>query len=130
MRLIRLFPLRALLNGIWIDEEDASLRQRMYGTHVLGLMVVLGDRLKEVTDLLLEMSTRKLLHNAKEITPQGRLPSQHGFPGVIASASPLGTNGVIVRFCGESTEGAMHYVKTVLASLSGSIGVAPYQENR
>lgn len=112
------------------DEEDASLRQRMYGTHVLGLLVVVGDRLKVITDLLLDLSTRKLLHNAQEITPQGRLPSQNEFPGVIASASPLGSNGVIVRFCGETTEGAMHYMKTVLASLHELVGFAPFQENR
>lgn len=102
----------------------------MYGTHVLGLLVVVGERLQAITELLLEMSKRKRLHNAQEITPQGRLPSQNGFPGVIASASPLGANGVLVRFCGETTEGAMHYVKTVLSGLHEVVGVTPYPENR
>ncbi|TYZ64312.1 hypothetical protein PybrP1_002277 [[Pythium] brassicae (nom. inval.)] len=112
------------------DEEDASLRERMYGTHVLGLLVVLGERVQAISALLLEMSKRKRLHNAQELTPQGRLPSQNGFPGVIASASPLGANGVLVRFCGETTEDAMHYVKTVLSGLRDVVGVTPYQDNR
>lgn len=115
---------------VMVDEEDASLRKRMYGTHVLGLLVVLGERVQAITALLLAMSTRKRLHNAHEITPQGRLLAQNDFPGVIASASPLGANGVLVRFCGETTEGAMHYVKTVLAGLRDVVGVTPYQDNR
>lgn len=102
----------------------------MYGTHVLGLLVVVGARLQQITDLLLELSSRKRLHHAHEITPQGRLPSHREFPGVIASASPLGASGVIVRFCGETTESAMQYVKSVLGALHEVVGFAPYQENR
>ncbi|POM57417.1 UreD domain containing hypothetical protein [Phytophthora palmivora] len=112
------------------DEEDVSLRQRMHGMHVLGLMVVVGAKLKVIIDQLLELSTRKKLHNAREITPQGRLAAANTFPGVIASASSLGTNAVIVRFCGQDTEAAMTYVKAMLEPLRESIGFTPYQENR
>lgn len=101
----------------------------MKGMHVLGLIVIVGAKLQTITDLLLEFSTRKRLHNVREITPQGRLASQNEFSGVVASASPLG-NGVIARFCGEDAEVAMHFVKTMLAPLRETIGFSPYQENR
>ncbi|RLN27396.1 hypothetical protein BBJ28_00025363, partial [Nothophytophthora sp. Chile5] len=112
------------------DEEDVSLRQRMHGMHVLGLMVVVGSKVKVITDNLLELSTRKKLHNVGDITPQGRLAAATDFPGVIASASSLGDNAVIVRFCGEDTEAAMRYVKAMLEPLRELIGFSPYQENR
>jgi urease accessory protein len=111
------------------DDEDVQLRERMQGMHVLGLMVIVGVKLQAVTDLLLSFSSRKRLHNARDITPQGRLASQNDFPGVVASASPLG-DGVIARFCGEDAEVAMHFVKTMLAPLRDAIGFSPYQENR
>ncbi|KAE9047951.1 hypothetical protein PR003_g918 [Phytophthora rubi] len=112
------------------DEEDVSLRQRMYGMHVLGLMVIVGSKLQAITGQLLELSTRKKLHNARDITPQGRLAAANTFPGVIASASSLGSNAVIVRFCGQDAESAMTYVKAMLAPLREVIGFTPYQENR
>ncbi|KAH7488636.1 hypothetical protein KRP22_008728 [Phytophthora ramorum] len=112
------------------DEEDVSLRQRMHGMHVLGLMVIAGSKLQVIMDQLLELSTRKKLHNARDITPQGRLAAANTFPGVIASASSLGPNAVIVRFCGQDTESAMTYVKAMLAPLREIIGFSPYQENR
>jgi len=112
------------------DEEDVSLRQRMHGMHVLGLMVVVGDKMKVIMDQLLELSTRKKLHNARDITPQGRLAAANTFPGVIASASSLGPNSVIVRFCGQDAESAMTYVKAMLEPLREIIGFTPYQENR
>lgn len=112
------------------DEEDVALRQRMHGFHVLGLMVVVGSKMQLIIDQLLELSTRKKLHNARDITPQGRLAAANTFPGVIASASPLGPSAVIVRFCGQDVESAMTYVKAMLAPLQESIGFSPYQENR
>lgn len=111
------------------DDEEVKLRERMQGMHVLGLMVVVGAKLQTITDLLLAFSSRKRLHNACDITPQGRLATQNDFPGVIASASPFG-DGVIARFCGEDAEVAMHFVKTMLAPLRDAIGFSPYQENR
>ncbi|EEY64206.1 uncharacterized protein PITG_02749 [Phytophthora infestans T30-4] len=112
------------------DEEDVSLRQRMYNMHVLGLMVIVGSKLKVIMDQLLELSTRKKLHNARDITPQGRLATANTFPGVIASASSLGENSVMVRFCGQDVEAAMAYVKAMLEPLREIIGFTPYQENR
>ncbi|KAF4323237.1 hypothetical protein BBO99_00003035 [Phytophthora kernoviae] len=112
------------------DEEDVSLRQRMHGMHVLGLMVVVGSKMQVITDQLLELSSRKKLHNARDITPQGRLAAANTFPGVIASASSLGPNAVIVRFCGQDAESAMSYVKEMLSPLRQIIGFTPYQENR
>ncbi|KAG7400753.1 hypothetical protein PHYBOEH_004559 [Phytophthora boehmeriae] len=112
------------------DEEDVSLRQRMHGMHVLGLMVVVGSKMQVITDELLELSTRRKLHSARDITPQGRLAAANTFPGVIASASSLGPNAAIVRFCGQDAESAMGYVKAMLAPLRELIGFTPYQENR
>ncbi|CEG38327.1 urease accessory protein d isoform 1 [Plasmopara halstedii] len=112
------------------DEEDVSLRQRMHNMHVLGLMVIVGPKLKVIVGQLLELSTRKKLHNARDITPQGRLATANTFPGVIASASSLGPNSVMVRFCGQDMEVAMNYVKTTLEPLKGIVGYSPYQENR
>ncbi|KAG6974824.1 hypothetical protein JG687_00000156 [Phytophthora cactorum] len=112
------------------DEEDVSLRQRMHSMHVLGLMVIVGSKLKVIMDQLLELSTRKKLHNARDITPQGRLAAANTFPGVIASASSLGSNSVIVRFCGQDVEASMTYVKTMLEPLREIMGFTPYQENR
>ncbi|OWZ17639.1 Urease accessory protein [Phytophthora megakarya] len=112
------------------DEEEISLRQRMHGMHVLGLLIVVGAKLKMIIDQLLELSTRKKLHNARDITPQGRLAAANTFPGVIASASSLETNAVIVRFCAQDAESAMTYVKAMLEPLRESIGFTPYQENR
>eukprot|EP00644_Phytophthora_capsici_P011072 jgi/Phyca11/506147/fgenesh2_kg.PHYCAscaffold_18_\ len=112
------------------DEEDVDIRQRMHGMHVLGLMVIVGPKLKTIMDKLLELSTRKKLHNARDITPQGRLAAANIFPGVIASASSLESNSVIVRFCGQDAESAMSYVKAMLEPLREIIGFTPYQENR
>jgi hypothetical protein len=102
----------------------------MRGTHVLGLVVVLGPRVTPITTRVLEQSQRKKLHHAQEITPQGRLASPGDFAGVISSASPLGTDGVIVRFCADDTERAVAYMKDLLAPLQELIGHTPYQENR
>ncbi|CAH0475589.1 unnamed protein product [Peronospora belbahrii] len=113
-----------------IDDEDTSLRQRMHGMHVLGLMVVVGSKLTIIMDELLELSTRKKLHNAQEMTPQGRLAAANTFPGVIASASSMGSNAVIVRFCGKDSESAMTYVKAMLNPLKEMIGFTPYQQHR
>ncbi|TMW55839.1 hypothetical protein Poli38472_008487 [Pythium oligandrum] len=113
-----------------VDEEVVSMRKRMHGTHVLGLLVLLGDRVKVITDRLLDLSQRKRLHHANEITPQGRLSSQSDFKGVIASASPLTGNGVIVRFVAEDTESGMNYLKDILEPLKEILGHTPYQENR
>ncbi|KAG6580360.1 Urease accessory protein UreD [Phytophthora cinnamomi] len=112
------------------DEENISLRQRMHGMHVLGLMVIVGSKLQTIIGQLLELSSRKKLHNARDITPQGRLAAANTYPGVIASASSLGSNAVIVRFCGQDAESAMTYVKAMLAPLREIIGFTPYQENR
>ncbi|TDH68456.1 hypothetical protein CCR75_000129 [Bremia lactucae] len=112
------------------DEEDVSLRQRMHNMHVLGLMIIVGSKLKVVIGQLLERSTRKKLHNVRDLTPHGRLASANTFPGVIASASSLGSTSVIVRFCGQDAEAAMNYVKTTLKPLSEIIGVSPFQDNR
>ena len=114
----------------YADEENVGLPQRMYGMHVLGLMVVAGSKLKIVMDNLLELSTRKKLHNAREITPHGRLATANAFPNVISSASPLGSNAVIVRFCSKDAESAMTYVKAMLKPLKEIIGFTPYQDNR
>ena len=102
----------------------------MHGMHVLGLMVVVGSKLKVITDELLELSTRKKLHNSRDITPQGRLATANTFPGVIASASSLGSNAVIVRFCGQDSESTITYVKAMLKPLKEMIGFTPYQESR
>ncbi|KAJ8566262.1 hypothetical protein ON010_g6861 [Phytophthora cinnamomi] len=112
------------------DEENISLRQRMHGMHVLGLVVIVGSKLQTIIGQLLELSSRKKLHNARDITPQGRLAAANTYPGVIASASSLGSNAVIVRFCGQDAESAMTYVKAMLAPLREIIGFTPYQENR
>ncbi|KAI9912254.1 hypothetical protein PsorP6_009331 [Peronosclerospora sorghi] len=112
------------------DDEDVSLRERMYGMHVLGIMVVIGDKVKSIIDDLLELSTRKKLCNPRDLTPQGRLETACTFPGVISSASPLGSGAVIVRFCGQDAESAMTFVKSMLKPLRGLIGFSPYQENR
>ncbi|ETK74297.1 hypothetical protein L915_18850 [Phytophthora nicotianae] len=112
------------------DEEDMSLRQRMHSMHVLGVMVIVGSKLKVIMEQLLEMSARKKLHNARDLTPQGRLAAANTFPGVITSASSLGLNSVIVRFCGQDVEAAMTYVTTTLEPLREIIGFSPYQENR
>lgn len=106
-----------------------SLKKRMHSSHVLGLLVIVGGRFKAIVDQLIAASQRKRL-GEKQITPQGRLESTNDIPGVRASASPLGSNGVIVRFCGDNTECAMLYVKQALASLSDVLGLEPYQENR
>uniref|UniRef100_M4BNI9 Urease accessory protein UreD n=1 Tax=Hyaloperonospora arabidopsidis (strain Emoy2) TaxID=559515 RepID=M4BNI9_HYAAE len=96
------------------DDENVSLPQRMYGMHVLGLMVVAGSKVKNIMENLLGLSVRKKLHNAREITPHGRLATANMFPNVIASTSALGPNAVIA----------------MLTPLKESIGFAPYQENR
>ncbi|CAI5722513.1 hypothetical protein KXD40_004448 [Peronospora effusa] len=112
------------------DEEGTSLRQRMHGMHVLGLMVVVGSKLKVIMNELLELSTRKKLHHSRDITPQGRLAAANTFPGVIASASSMGPNAVIVRFCGQDSESAINYVQAMLKPLREMIGFIPYQESR
>ncbi|KAJ0405268.1 hypothetical protein ATCC90586_009775 [Pythium insidiosum] len=113
------------------DDEPTKLRRRMQGAHVLGVMVVLGPKMKVLTDRVLQLSRRKRLHHASDITPQGRLSSDTDFPGVLASASPLGeTGGAITRFIAEDAETAMMFMRSTLASLEDELGFKPFQENR
>ncbi|GLD93411.1 hypothetical protein PINS_up002003 [Pythium insidiosum] len=113
------------------DDEPTALRKRMQGAHVLGVMVVLGPQMKRISDRLLELSQRKRLHHAKDITPQGRLASDTDFPGVLSSASALGdTGGVIARFIADDAETAMMYMRSILAPLEEGLGFKPFQENR
>lgn len=101
----------------------------MHDTNVLGLLVIVGERFRVITRRLMELSQRKHLQ-AQDLTPHGRLTSQSDFAGIIASASSLGTNGVLVRFCADDTEHAMTYVKDVLSPLKDLMGFTPYQTNR
>ncbi|DBA01367.1 TPA: hypothetical protein N0F65_001606 [Lagenidium giganteum] len=113
------------------DDEPFNVRQRMYGAHVVGVMVIIGPRVQEITTRLLELSKRKRLQQAQDITPQGRLPSYDEYPGVIASASPLPNDcGTIVRLAAKETESCMLFIKDMLQPLEDLIGFTAYQTTR
>ncbi|CAN0062521.1 unnamed protein product [Scytosiphon promiscuus] len=126
-----------------------SVRERMLGMNVVGVVILLGPRVEELVSTVLGLETRKRSRFPVGLEPRGTAgsPAAAGTekggqkPGrdagqTLSSVSPLkgGVNdwcrGVVYRFAAERTDDARAMLHDLLLPLQGTLGgKAPYSRD-
>lgn len=122
------------------SQRGFTVAERMYGLHVIGLVVLCGPRVKDVRKSM-EIASCKI---AKEISNRRRTLGQSSSQNyeknektggeiqipdrLMVSCSQLGEKGegLLVRISSSTTEAVYEFLKTHLAPLTPQLGAPPY----
>jgi urease accessory protein len=99
----------AVIDATRLDGEPGSIAERMGRFDVLLTLLAIGPRVARLREALLECGE----------TPTPGAPT-------IAAASPVGSDGAILRVAAERLQGAMRVLRPILGALAATVGDDPF----
>ncbi|KAF5192702.1 Urease accessory protein d [Thalictrum thalictroides] len=111
------------------DGSISSIAERMHNYQVIAMVILVGDKLKQVQSQIQE-GVKRMMHE-QFYTPSAlgkRKTSGNTKPNIIASCSTFGPKGigVVVRISAITTESVYKFLRLHLASMEPLLGVSPY----